>query len=334
MTAFTLGEATAIALGRVRAGAGQSAGRATGGTTGAVPGLAVPGLAGVRVRAPARSGAPHPTGAPIRRDSIEAGTFEAHFFVVPAKGEPDRLVRMARAALDAGRRLKRAVRAEARVLSPAEAALTAMTAGAVRVFEALCTLARLNQGRVFPTYDWLAEATALGRATVARGLRALELAGFLVRQRRFKRVGAAAGRAMDSAATGDPGGDPGIGEARSGAPRYAQTSNAYRPLAPVRLLPHLPRWMAPPPLPADAVQRAADRADAVAAMHAGLSCRELAETLVGGSLGRVLAKLGATIDRGAPQRAGCESQNDPQPLLDSKYPRRNGLGLVGRDDDA
>ncbi|MFL0415903.1 hypothetical protein ACH0AE_17985, partial [Sphingomonas sp. 179-A 2A2 NHS] len=95
MTAFTLGEATAIALGRVRAG--RTVDHGTG---------AVPGLAGVRVRAPARSGAPHPTGAPIRRDSIEAGTFEAHFFVVPAKGEPDRLVRMARAALDAGRRLK------------------------------------------------------------------------------------------------------------------------------------------------------------------------------------------------------------------------------------
>lgn len=298
MTAFTLGEATALALGRVGA-----AGRTS-------------GLASVRLRAPARSGAPHPTGAPIRRDSIEAGTFEEHFFAVPAKGEPDRLLRMARAALDAGRRLKRAVRIEGRVLSPAEAALAGLTAGAVRVYEEICTLARLNRGRVFPSYDRLAEATALGRATVARALRALEVAGFLVRQRRFKRVAR------------EEGGD---------APRYAQTSNAYRPLLPARLLPHLPRWLSPAPLPIDAEQREADRTEAVAQMHEGLSCRELAQTLVGGSLGRVLAKLGAQIDNRIDNRidrvetiTGCESQNQPQPLMDSIHSGKNGVGLVGR----
>ncbi len=299
MTAFTLGEATALALGRVP-GAGLTA-RAHGG-------------AGVRLRPPARSGAPHPTGAPIRRDSIEAGTFEDHFFTVPAKGEPDRLLRLARAALDAGRRLKRAVRLEGRILSPAEAALAGLTAGAVRVYEEICTLARLNAGRVFPSYDRLAAATALGRATVARALRALEIAGFLVRQRRFKRVAQAEG-------AGD-------------APRYAQTSNAYRPLLPARLLPHLPRWLSPAPLPVDVEQRAADRAADVAAMHDTLSCRELAQTLVGGSLGRVLAKLGAQLDRKHDRAGlvtGCESQNQPQPLLDSIYPGKNSLSLVGRD---
>ncbi|MCC2981681.1 helix-turn-helix domain-containing protein [Sphingomonas sp. IC4-52] len=293
MTAFTLGEATALALGRVPP-----------------PGRA-PGMAALRVRPPARSGAPHPTGAPIRRDSIEAGTFEEHFFAVPAKGEPDRLLRLARAALDAGRRLKRAVRMEGRILSPAEAALAGLTAGAVRVYEEICTLARLNRGRVFPSYDRLAEATALGRATVARALRALELAGFLVRQRRFKRV---------ARAEGDGSGD---------APRYAQTSNAYRPLLPARLLPHLPRWLSPAPLPVDVEQRTAERAAEVAAMHDSLSCRELAQTLVGGSLGRVLAKLGAHIDR-RETVTSCESQNQPQPLLDSICSRKSGVGLVGR----
>ena len=308
MTAFTLGEATALALGRMpRAGMLARAQVGTGGS--------------VRLRPPARSGAPHPTGAPIRRDSIEAGTFEDHFFTVPAKGEPDRLLRLARAALDAGRRLKRAVRLEGRVLSPAEAALAGLTAGAVRVYEEICTLARLNAGRVFPSYDRLAAATALGRATVARALRALEVAGFLVRQRRFKRLAQAEG----------------AGE----TPRYAQTSNAYRPLLPARLLPHLPRWLSPAPLPADVEQRQADRTAEVAAMHDTLSCRELAQTLVGGSLGRVLAKLGAQLDRQFDRREAqktdrgdivtdCESQNQPQPLLDSIYPRENDLGLVGR----
>ncbi|MFL0588313.1 helix-turn-helix domain-containing protein [Sphingomonas olei] len=276
MKAFALGEATAMALARYRI------------------------HDGVRVRLHAKSGAPHRTGAPIRRDSIEAGTFEEHFFAVPAKGEPDRLLRMARAALDAGRRLKRAVRSEGRVLSPAETALTGLTAGAIRVFEEICTLARLNGGRVFPTYDRLAAATALGRATVARALRSLEVAGFLVRQRRFKRVAQEGGE----------------------GPRYAQTSNAYRPLLPTRLLPHLPRWLAPAPLPADVVRRQEDRTADVAEMHDSLSCRELAETLVGGSLGRVLAKLGATIDRRAETAASCESQNHPQPLLESIYSRK------------
>ena len=183
MTSFTLGEASALALGSIRIGK------------------------------PARTGAPHRTGAPVLRGSIEAGTFEEMFFAIPAKGETDRLLRMARAALDAGRRIKRSVRADPRVLDGAERALVGITASAVRVFEEICTLARLNAGRVFPSYDYLAEATALGRATVARALTALETAGFLVRQRRFARV------------AGD---GPG--------PRYAQTSNVYRPTLPRRLL--------------------------------------------------------------------------------------------------
>ena len=68
----------------------------------------------------------------------------------------------------------------------------------------------------------------------------------------------------------------------------------------------------------------------VAAMHDGLSCRELAETLVGGALGRVLAKLGASIDRQVEQQAECESQKGPEPLSDSICSRESGVGLVGR----
>jgi DNA-binding transcriptional ArsR family regulator len=296
MTAFTLGEATTLALGRVGARVRSS------------DGTRVPVMGAVRRRPPARSGAPHPTGAPIRRDSVEAGTFEEHFFAVPAKGEPDRLLRLARAALDTGRRLKRAVRAEGRVLSPAEAALAGLTAGAVRVYEELCTLARLNQGRVYPSYDRLAAVTGLARATVARGLRALEIAGFLIRQRRFKRVAREAG---------------------ADTPRYAQTSNAYRPLLPARLLPHLPRWLSPAPLPVDAEQHEAARVADVAAMHDSLSCRELAETLVGGSLGRILARLGAQLDR-RNKDTHCESQKAPQPLLDSICSGKSSVGLAGR----
>jgi predicted transcriptional regulator len=269
MTAITLGQAATLALGGVRA------------------------AGGTRARAASTGARRHITGAPVRRDSIEAGTFEEMFFAVPAKGECDRLLRIARVMLDAGRKLKRAARAEGRVLSRAERLVAALGAGAVRIYEELLTLARLNRGRVYPSYDRLAERTGLGRATVARGLAQLEAIGLLVRQRRFRRV---------------EGAGPG--------PRYAQTSNVYRPTPPAtlpaRILSHLPRWMQPAPLPDDEVQRADDRQAEQAAMLATLSCRDLARTTVGGPLGRMLARLGAVIDRRL-----CESHDDPQPLTDS-----------------
>lgn len=245
--------------------------------------LAVLGHVGAK---PRRAGAVHRTGAPVLRGSMEAGTFEHAFFAAPAKGETDRWLRAARAALDAGRRLKRAVRVEGRVLSAAERGLAGLTAGAIRVFEEICTLARLNGGHVYPSYDRLADATALGRATVARALSALEEAGLLLRQRRFKRV-----------------------EGEGAGPRWEQTSNAYRPMLSARLTALLPHWMCPAPIPVDAIQREADRAEELAAMRAGLSCRELAEATVGGALGRMLARLGARID--AHER---ESHNGSEPL--------------------
>lgn len=235
---------------------------------------------------------------PVRRGSVEAGSIEARFFAVPDKGEPDRLLAMARAALDAGRRLRREVRNQPRDLSDAERALAALTAGAVRVFEEICTLARLNAGRVFPSYDHLAQATALGRATVARALNLLEAAGFLQRQRRFCR-------------------------GSDGQARYRQTSNLYRALRPAALLRFLPRRFRPAPLADDVAQQRADHAAGQAAMLARLSCRELAEARVGGQLGAVLARLGAAVDR-----ESCESHSDPEPLSDSIIPRKADDGLT------
>jgi DNA-binding transcriptional ArsR family regulator len=267
MTAFTLGQASTLALHGMAA---RQAGRGN--------------AARLLRRPPARSGTPHPTGAPVRRDSIEAGTFEDMFFVVPAPGETDRLLRIARRTLDAGRQLRREARAGLRELSKSERLIATLTASAVRVYEEICTLARLNCGRVFPSYDHLARATALGRATVARALAVLEGIGFLVRQRRFKRV---------------------EGE----GPRYKQTSNVYRPTLATRVLGYLPRWMQPAPVPDDQAQHDATRSEDYSGMLAQLSCRELAGVSVGGALGKVLAKLGAGIDR------ICESQNDPERQL-------------------
>ena len=248
---------------------------------------ASPGRAGAKEAA--RSGAAHRTGAPVLRNSLEAGTFEDSFWALPAKGETDQLLRAARKTLDAARRLRRDSRAGARTLSVVEQTIARLTGSAVRVYEEILTLARLNRGRVFPSYDHLAEATGLGRATVGRALAILEAIGFLARQRRFQRMA---------------GEGPG--------PRYEQTSNAYRPLLPTIVKAYLPRWMRPAPLPVDVVQYHAEQTAEMITMLKTLSCRDLARIVVDGPLGNILAKLGASIDR-----KECEAQNGPEPLSDS-----------------
>lgn len=237
----------------------------------------------------ARCGALHRTGARVLRDSIEAGTFEHVFFVAPGKGETDRLLRAARRTLDAARQLRSEARRDARALTPTERLLTTLTSASVRVFEEILTLSRLNKGRVFPSYEHLTQATSLGRATVARSLRILEAIGFLVRQRRFKR----------------------IEEAHGPGPRYEQTSNAYRTFLPKIILDYLPRWMRPAPVPEDELHRQAEHAVGMEDMRSTLSCQELAETIVDGPLAKVLARLGAALDR-----QERESQMDTQPLPD------------------
>lgn len=215
-------------------------------------------------------GGVHRTGASVRRDSLEEGTFEDAFFMVPAQGEPDRLTHAARKLLDKGRHLRRDERG-GRALSTIERAISRLTGGAVRIYEEICTLARLCGGRVFPSYDHLADATGLGRRTVARALALLEAAGLLIRQRRFKKVA-------------------GI------RPRYEQTSNVYRPVLAKGLVAYLPRWMRPAPLPDDELQREGDRQEDTSHMLLQLNCRDLARATLSGPLADVFAKLGACID--------------------------------------
>lgn len=296
MGTLAFGEAIAGALGSAAAGFRQAPakGSAKRPHTGARP-------------SPHRSGAPHPTGVPVLRNSVEAGTFEHLFFASPAKGEPDRLLRAARRILDAGRQLRREARCDGRILTTGEQLLTTLTAASVRVLEEILTLARLNKGRVFPSYDYLADATSLGRATVARALRILENIGFLVRQRRFKRV-----------------------ESDGPGPRYAQTSNVYRAFLPDIVQRYLPRWMRPAPLPDDQVQREADRQEDMAVMRATLCPRERRKAMEKGKLAAILARIEAALDaQTMDDGSERESHNHPQPLMDSiitenqqSWPRR------------
>lgn len=241
--------------------------------------------------------APTRTAPPVLRGSREAGTFEETFFVVPAKGETDRLLHIARRTLDAGRRLRRDARAGARILTATERVIAALTGAAIRVYEELLTLARLNKGRVFPSYDHLACATGLSRASIARAIPLLERIGFLIRQRRFKRV-------------------PGNGTAR-----YSQTSNVYRAMLPGKVLAYLPRWMRPSPLPSDETWHRKTKALDHQTTLASLTCRELAEATVTGPMGRMLAKLGAALDR------NCESQNEAQQPSHSLESGESGMNI-------
>jgi len=254
-------------------------------TLGEAMGLVV----GIARGVPDRRSGSHRTGAPVLRGSLEAGTFEDTFFVVPAKGEADRLLKAVKAFAAAGKRRAKEARAAGTPLSPFDRARSTLTLASVEVMEHLLTFWRVCKGSVFPSYDRLAEISGLGRATIARAIRQLTLTGFLVRQRRFVRLK-----------------DQGAG------PQRVQTSNAYRPVFAETLRQFLPRWMRPP-IPDDHAQREEERLQATAAMLARLSNREYAKATVGGELGAMLARLGTAID----ERSEREYQKGAPPLPES-----------------
>lgn len=102
-------------------------------------------------------------------------------------------------------------------------------------------------------------------------------------------------------------------EGKGAGPRWEQTSNAYRPTLPVRVMALLPRWLRPTPPPADVVQRQADEAEETARLRGQLSCREPAEAMLSGPLARALARLEHAIDT-RESKANRESHNDPEQL--------------------
>ena len=95
-------------------------------------------------------------------------------------------------------------------------------------------------------------------------------------------------------------------------PRYAQTSNAYRPTLAEKMLAYLPRWMRPAPVPDDHDWSRSTQAKEAQTMLDALPAGERAATLVGGSLGALLARLGASVE--AQER---ESHKAPEPLTHS-----------------
>lgn len=220
------------------------------------------------------SGAQHHTGAPVRRGSKEEGTFEDAFFVPITETEQGQMIVTAKATVREGRRLKREARLDGRKLTKSERTIVELKSSAIDVFEVLLRLARRFAGKVFPAFDHIMAETGLGRSTVGRALAALEGLGFIIRQRRFRRV---------------------KGQGR--ATQYRQTSNAYRTSLPARLVKLLPRWLRPAPVPDDHIQREADRLEDQQHMLDGLTCRELArQTLPPGPLAAAFAAFGDRLD--------------------------------------
>ncbi|QUM74588.1 helix-turn-helix domain-containing protein [Sphingopyxis granuli] len=238
-----------------------------------------------RAGVPTRSGSAHPTGAAVLRGSLEEGTFEHRFWRTYQKGETDRLHQ---AAVDLARIRRHELRADRRQAkasaigsAPPSMLPPQLSQSATAIFKLLCELGRLCKGEIYPTYDWFIEKTGFARATVARAIAQLKDAGFLLIQRRCKRV-----------------------ERDGPGPRYKQTSNAYRLEWPVGLDRWLNAQRTPCPLPDDEMVRLQVEEDNHRTMQLSKPPRKSTEEL---ALFDTLARMARTIEE-------RESQKDTQPL--------------------
>lgn len=207
--------------------------------------------------------------------SLEAGTIEDRFFRPPSPGEADRMLKAAERAAAEGRGMARAERAGSRTLSAFERLTTKLTSSAVSIYQELTRLFWKYQGRVFPSYDHFVNATGFSRSTVFRSLAVLEQLGFLVRQRRFKRI-----------------------EGQGPGPRYQQTSNAYRLELPKAMTRYLPAYMRPAPLPVDEAWRREAEIETTRRQVQSLPLDEFARmTGSDNELTKALERLGAAWER-------------------------------------
>lgn len=243
-----------------------------------------------RVGVPAPSGAINRTGAAVLRGSLEEGSFENRFWRTYQKGETDRLHQAAVDLARCRRHRLRADRREARKNDPAadrpsklsrDRPPPNLSQSATAIFKLMCELGRLCKGEIYPTYDWFIEKTGFARATVARGLAQLKDAGFLLVQRRCKRVD------------------------RDGpGPRYEQTSNAYRLEWPAGLERWLDGQRTPCPLPDDEFVRLQAAEDENRVMQSAPKTKQPSNET---ALLDTLTRMARTIEE-------RESQKDTQPL--------------------
>ncbi len=221
-----------------------------------------------------RQGSVHRTGRPVLRDSLEEGTFEEGLFFRPYSNEETwQSLRHLEGLRAHKKKLRRELRADpGRKPSALERLILRITDSTVSTYRVICRLAHAT-GKVFISLDGLAE-DGDSRTQASKAIGLLGELGFMIKQRRFKRV-------------------PREGEKDA----YLQTSNVYRPTIAKGFLGFLPRWMRPPPLPVCEEQREIDRCDENGRMFAQITCRELARvTFASGPLADVFASLGKARD--------------------------------------
>lgn len=236
------------------------------------------------------------SGAPIRRHSLETGTFERLWYRPVSSAD----------------RHKIEVAAEIHDRRTKEAGRHGGDVGGVRGLKLLSLMLGLQlaspYGQLNPSIQWLAAKTRYSTDTIVRKLAALREAGLIAWHRRMK-----------------PSLDP------DAEWRWRQDSNAYRILIPAWLVAALPVVMSPPALISEDVELAAATATADIAAHvATLRPAERVEftrapTEQPSPLDASLARLADLVERDS--SPSCDSGFRGQSPTPSDLPRGCGAGL-------
>jgi len=235
----------------------------------------LPQLLGQAAGGSRQRGGLHITNQPVHGGSKEAGSFHEEAFYAKLDDTARRARRRGvKEMFEHGRRAAVQARRERRELTAFEQLCVGITNSAIRVYEALLRMEKRFRGRVFPSYEMIAEWAVVSRSTVYRALEALEAAGLLARLRRYvqtkdKKIGA----------------------------RSEQTSNAYRLELPAIVRNLIERRFRPAPMPADEAQRQHQRLADDAAMLASLSRADyIRATTSDAALAAVLIRLGESVE--------------------------------------
>lgn len=191
----------------------------------------------------------HITKRPVHGGSKEAGSLlEEAFYGRLTKASRRAIERGGNMMFEIGRRALRDARKTGRDLTAFERKCIRITGSTLRVLATMLYMDKLFKGRVYPSYEMIADWAVVSRPTVHRALKSLEAAGLLARLRRYVQI-----------------------EAETVGARSEQTSNAYRLELPAMVRDLIERRFRPAPMPDDEAQRQRDRLTDHATMLSGLS---------------------------------------------------------------
>lgn len=223
-----------------------------------------------------RRGGLHITKLPIHGGSKEVGSPQEEAFFGRLTKTTSRAIERGGAMLwKQGRKAQAEARRTGRELTAFEHLCIAVTSGTLHVLNALLWLEKQFKGRLYPSYEKIAQQAGVSRPTVHRALKALEKVGLLSRMRRYIQTV-----------------DETIGA------RSEQTSNAYRLELPAVVRSMIERRYQPAPIPEDEAQRQHDRLADHADMLSRLSRADyIMETTADASLASSLVRLLKGIEK-------------------------------------